>query len=102
MKPRPEPRALTGRDVVIAVVLLFATGVGIVLTASLFSYYKLPTGVSVALCVLMLIAYPVGLNWSDMRVAIRRRRGRCSSCGYDRRGLAEGVTCPECGTATGE
>ena len=28
--------------------------------------------------------------------AIRRRRGRCTACGYDRRGLT-GEPCPECG-----
>jgi hypothetical protein len=27
----------------------------------------------------------------------RRRRGACAACGYDRRGLAAGVACPECG-----
>jgi hypothetical protein len=27
------------------------------------------------------------------------RRGHCAKCGYDRRGLAVGVACPECGTA---
>jgi hypothetical protein len=31
----------------------------------------------------------------------RRRRGRCPGCGYDRRGLAEGAACPECGRAAG-
>lgn len=27
----------------------------------------------------------------------RKSRGRCASCGYDRRGLAPGARCPECG-----
>jgi hypothetical protein len=31
------------------------------------------------------------------RRRIRRRKGRCASCGYDRAGLAEGAACPECG-----
>ena len=34
------------------------------------------------------------------RVACRRwreSRGRCASCGYDRRGLTPGARCPECG-----
>jgi hypothetical protein len=29
--------------------------------------------------------------------ALRRRRGLCPSCAYDRRGLAPGAPCPECG-----
>lgn len=29
----------------------------------------------------------------------RRRRGACVACGYDRRGLAAGAVCPECGGA---
>jgi hypothetical protein len=31
------------------------------------------------------------------RRRVRRGRGRCPSCGYDRAGLAEGSACPECG-----
>jgi hypothetical protein len=31
------------------------------------------------------------------RRRVRRGRGRCASCGYDRAGLAEGSACPECG-----
>jgi hypothetical protein len=45
-------------------------------------------------------ALPAGLMW---RAAIIRRRksrtGLCPACGYDRRGLAVGVKCPECGSA---
>ena len=33
------------------------------------------------------------------RAALRRRRGRCPRCSYDRAGLAEGTACPECGSA---
>jgi hypothetical protein len=33
------------------------------------------------------------------RGAIRRRRGRCPMCGYDRAGLGVGAACPECGRA---
>ena len=28
---------------------------------------------------------------------LRRRRGRCPACGYDREGLDAGAACPECG-----
>jgi hypothetical protein len=31
------------------------------------------------------------------RRRVRRGKGRCPSCGYDRAGLAEGSACPECG-----
>jgi hypothetical protein len=32
------------------------------------------------------------------RRRVRRSKGRCPSCGYDRAGLANGAACPECGT----
>ncbi|MEQ9095994.1 MAG: hypothetical protein RIE32_06995 [Phycisphaerales bacterium] len=32
-----------------------------------------------------------------LRRAVRRRRGRCAACGYDRGGLDPGAACPECG-----
>lgn len=31
------------------------------------------------------------------RRSLRRRGGRCPTCGYDRRGLAHDAACPECG-----
>lgn len=36
-------------------------------------------------------------GWMDIRAFARVRRGRCSRCGYDARGLP---TCPECGLET--
>ena len=39
------------------------------------------------------------LWWPDIRSLWRRRVGRCAACGYDRRGLAADVKCPECGTS---
>jgi hypothetical protein len=35
------------------------------------------------------------------RRRVRRAKGRCPSCGYDRAGLAEGSACPECGGGGG-
>lgn len=39
--------------------------------------------------------------WSPaaLRRLIRRRRGRCAHCGYDRRGLDGPTCCPECGNS---
>jgi hypothetical protein len=31
------------------------------------------------------------------RRRVRRAKGRCPSCGYDRGGLAKNAACPECG-----
>jgi hypothetical protein len=53
-----------------------------------------------ALNTLFYAAFAYGL-W-QIPLAIRRRRRRrankCVKCGYDRAGLAENATCPECGT----
>jgi hypothetical protein len=39
------------------------------------------------------------LWWPDVRPWVRRRRGLCPSCGYERSGLEVGAACPECGMA---
>lgn len=46
----------------------------------------------------------VGLpwGWRRMRTAMTGRVGRCPGCGYDLRGTAEGVNCPECGASSRE
>jgi hypothetical protein len=46
------------------------------------------SGLGLALC-----AWPIAAMWRG-----RRRPGDCESCGYDRRGIAVGAPCPECGT----
>lgn len=37
-------------------------------------------------------------TWRFMREAVRAFRGRCRTCGYDRRGRTIHSPCPECGT----
>lgn len=47
-----------------------------------------------------LFSAAAGLLWLGpgfVRRRVRRRRGRCASCGYDRAGLAAETACPECG-----
>jgi hypothetical protein len=98
MKPRPQPRALTLRDVVIAIILLLITLLCIGLVAIAGTAVGLPSRWILAIAAALLFCYPLALNWSDMRVALRIRRGRCPACGYDRSGLANPSACPECGT----
>lgn len=39
----------------------------------------------------------VGWTLVTLRAALRMQRGQCTWCKYDRRGLAAGAPCPECG-----
>ena len=61
-----------------------------------------PWGWSVGVSLLypvLLTAGPAALLWyADRR---RSAPGSCGRCGYDRRGLAVGVKCPECGATPG-
>jgi len=48
--------------------------------------------------IVLAILIPAALLWrGDMRRVIRRRRGQCLGCGYDRRATPAGAVCPECG-----
>ncbi len=38
------------------------------------------------------------IGFGAVRRTLRRRRNLCEACAYDRRGLAPGMPCPECGT----
>ena len=53
-------------------------------------------GLGVDLAFFTAVGVVIG-NIPAFRRAARRRRGRCAGCGYDRRGLDLGKTCPECG-----
>lgn len=39
------------------------------------------------------------MSFGGLRRMLRRRRGLCSRCAYDLKGLAPGAACPECGQA---
>ncbi len=48
----------------------------------------------------LIYALVLGGSWlacTRVRTALRARRGACPVCGYDRAGLANTTTCPECG-----
>jgi hypothetical protein len=53
-------------------------------------------------CPFLLAAAGAGLLWANARRASRAKGAvPCWSCGYDRRGIAQGGVCPECGTVPG-
>lgn len=63
----------------------------------LLPYGVLPLGLFANLAFwTLLVSSPRLARWTIRER--RRRAGRCTACGYDRRGLASGP-CPECGTA---
>lgn len=61
----------------------------------------MPLWPGLALNTLFYAAFGGAIWWSlhAVRRRLRVLRGRCSSCAYDRVGLAEGAVCPECGRA---
>lgn len=65
--------------------------------------YALPwkiiwSGLLIDLALFCAVIFGTALAWRTVRARRRRRAGRCVRCGYDVRGLAPGVVCPECGT----
>lgn len=45
------------------------------------------------------IAWGLWIGLAAARRWRRQKQNRCPACGYSREGLAEGATCPECGSA---
>jgi hypothetical protein len=58
----------------------------------------LPVGLVVDALVFGLPVPVVASGLAALRRCRRRRRGLCAGCGYNRKGLAEGAVCPECGS----
>jgi hypothetical protein len=47
----------------------------------------------------VLAGFPAALLWvKDTRMRHRDRAGHCVTCGYDRKGLPDDRSCPECGS----
>src|SRR3954463_8522531 len=77
-------------------IAIFAAAIVMVLIAAVV---RLPAWVAGTMVLLVSLSYPIALNWTDMKLALRRKRGLCPTCAYDRRGLTPDAKCPECGTA---
>jgi hypothetical protein len=56
------------------------------------------TGLVVDTTVWTMVVWMVYAGVRRVRRALGEKRGVCAFCGYDRRGLAADVKCPECGT----
>lgn len=54
----------------------------------------LPVGFAANTALVAIPLYFLLGGWTDIRAALRLRKGRCPRCGYDSRGLP---ACPECG-----
>ena len=65
-----------------------------------FERYAMPLWPLVAVVLLPVWVALAAAFVHATRRGIRRRKGRCESCGYDLRGSPAGGACPECGAAT--
>jgi hypothetical protein len=92
MRPSGTPRTTTRKDVLTA----FAAAT-VFVAASALTTMLVPARWMLAVLAALFVAYFGILAIPDAQTAWRLRRGRCSSCGYDRRGIESSSPCPECG-----
>jgi hypothetical protein len=67
-------------------------------TGPLLEFRILWMGAAADVLVFGTALWGIGAGCSWARRSRRIRRGLCAACGYDRRGLAGPMACPECGT----